>query len=421
MKNVLVLMPVEARHKEKIEAAGKGCSIVYSSPNQVTEEMIRSANVIFGNPKAEMIGASENLEWLQLESAGTDAYIVPGVLNAKTVLTNATGAYTKAVSEHAFALTLMLQKKLYLYRDEQKKAFSEAAAGHEIAFIGQGKLTLENAGDADFVIGNPPVSLVPELDRLKVLQLNSAGVDNYIAVMRELRKKQQDAVFSAAKTEACAQAEAYVQAEACVQAETAKLCNANGAYSLTISEHMLAMLLALIKKLYIYRDFQTQSTWGDLGKWGGSTVSSIYGSRVLVLGLGDIGLRFARAVKALGAHVIGVKRTMSEKPDYVDELYTIDDLDEVLPTADMVAMVLPETAQTRGILSAERIASMKQGAFVVNEGRGSAIDQDALVEALNSGHLGGAALDVTLESEELLHNPARGRRIYLASDEGLYP
>lgn len=279
--------------------------------------------------------------------------------------------------------------------DEQKKAFSEAAAGHEIAFIGQGKLTLENAGDADFVIGNPPVSLVPELDRLKVLQLNSAGVDNYIAVMRELRKKQQGAVFSAAKTEACAQAEAYVQAEACVQAETAKLCNANGAYSLTISEHMLAMLLALIKKLYIYRDFQTQSTWGDLGKWGGSTVSSIYGSRVLVLGLGDIGLRFARAVKALGAHVIGVKRTMSEKPDYVDELYTIDDLDEVLPTADMVAMVLPETAQTRGILSAERIASMKQGAFVVNEGRGSAIDQDALVEALNSGHLGGAALDVT--------------------------
>lgn len=285
--------------------------------------------------------------------------------------------------------------------DEQKKAFSEAAAGHEIAFIGQGKLTLENAGDADFVIGNPPVSLVPELDRLKVLQLNSAGVDNYIAVMRELRKKQQGAVFSAAKTadyaqaEANAQAEAYVQAEACVQAETAKLCNANGAYSLTISEHMLAMLLALIKKLYIYRDFQTQSTWGDLGKWGGSTVSSIYGSRVLVLGLGDIGLRFARAVKALGAHVIGVKRTMSEKPDYVDELYTIDDLDEVLPTADMVAMVLPETAQTRGILSAERIASMKQGAFVVNEGRGSAIDQDALVEALNSGHLGGAALDVT--------------------------
>ena len=59
-------------------------------------------------------GASENLEWLQLESAGTDAYVKPGVLRPGVVLTNATGAYGKAVAEHGFALTLMLQKKLYL-------------------------------------------------------------------------------------------------------------------------------------------------------------------------------------------------------------------------------------------------------------------------------------------------------------------
>ena len=122
MKNVLVLMPVEARHKAKLEAAGAGCSFIYCKPEEVTEEQIRSANAILGQPKADMIAASENLEWLQLESAGTDAYVKPGVLNAKTVLTNATGAYSKAVAEHAFALTLMLQKKLYLYRDEQKRA-----------------------------------------------------------------------------------------------------------------------------------------------------------------------------------------------------------------------------------------------------------------------------------------------------------
>lgn len=69
-----------------------------------------------------MLAASQNLEWLQLESAGADDYIVPGVLNEKTILTNATGAYSKAVSDHGFALTLMLQRKLYLYRDEQRKA-----------------------------------------------------------------------------------------------------------------------------------------------------------------------------------------------------------------------------------------------------------------------------------------------------------
>ena len=122
MKNVLVLMPVEARHKAKLEAAGAGCRITYRSPAEVTADEIRSANAILGQPDAAMIGASENLEWLQLESAGADAYIRPGVLSAKTVLTNATGAYSKAVAEHAFALTLMLQKKLYLYRDEQKRA-----------------------------------------------------------------------------------------------------------------------------------------------------------------------------------------------------------------------------------------------------------------------------------------------------------
>ncbi|MCR5575893.1 MAG: D-2-hydroxyacid dehydrogenase [Oscillospiraceae bacterium] len=122
MKNVLILMPVEARHKAKLEAAGAGCNFIYCKPDEVTEEQIRSANAILGQPKADMIAASENLEWLQLESAGTDAYVRPGVLSAKTVLTNATGAYSKAVAEHAFALTLMLQKKLYLYRDEQKRA-----------------------------------------------------------------------------------------------------------------------------------------------------------------------------------------------------------------------------------------------------------------------------------------------------------
>ena len=84
-KNVLVLLPVEARHKEKLEAAGAGCCFVYSDPDTVTEEQIRAANIILGLPKADMLKASENLEWLQLASAGTDPYIVPGVLPPKTL------------------------------------------------------------------------------------------------------------------------------------------------------------------------------------------------------------------------------------------------------------------------------------------------------------------------------------------------
>ena len=252
MKNVLVLMPVEARHKEKIEAAGAGCSITYARPDTVTEEMIRSANVILGQPEADMIGASENLEWLQLESAGTDAYIVPGVLSSKTVLTNATGAYTKAVSEHAFALTLMLQKKLYLYRDEQKKA-----------------------------------------------------------------------------------------------------------------------------------------VWSDHG-----TVGSLSDCTVAVVGLGDIGQAYAKLVKAMGAKVIGVKRRATNKPDCVDELVMTQDLDQVLPRADVIMSILPNTAATRYIYTLESFDRMKDTALFINCGRGNAVSSEVLYQALSEHRIAAAAMDV---------------------------
>jgi phosphoglycerate dehydrogenase-like enzyme len=101
-------------------------------------------------------------------------------------------------------------------------------------------------------------------------------------------------------------------------------------------------------------------------------------------------------MKALGAYVIGVRRTMQPKPECVDELYLSDKLDELLPRADIVAMVLPGVASTAGIIGREQLALMKDGAVIVNGGRGSAIDTEALCDALESGHLGGAGLDVTL-------------------------
>ena len=258
MKNVLVLMPVEERHRKKLEDAGAGCSFVYSSPAAVTQEQIQNANVILGQPKAEMIGASDNLEWLQLESAGTDAYIVPGVLSRKTVLTNATGAYSKAVSEHAFALTLMLMKKLYLYRDEQKKAF-----------------------------------------------------------------------------------------------------------------------------------------WSDHG-----TVSSLSDSTVAVVGLGDIGQAYARMVKAMGARVIGVKRRATNPPECVDELVMTQDLDTVLPRADVIMSVLPNTAATRYIYTLESFDRMKDTAFFINCGRGNAVSSEVLYQALSEHKIAAAAMDVA-ETEPL--------------------
>lgn len=79
-KTVLVVIPTEERHKEKLERAGKGCRFVYASPQTATEEMIEAADAIIGNVKPDRLHAPERLQWLQLNSAGADAYVKPGIL-----------------------------------------------------------------------------------------------------------------------------------------------------------------------------------------------------------------------------------------------------------------------------------------------------------------------------------------------------
>ena len=79
-KTVLVVIPTEERHKEKLERAGKGCRFVYASPQTASEEMIEAADAIIGNVKPDRLHAPERLQWLQLNSAGADAYVKPGIL-----------------------------------------------------------------------------------------------------------------------------------------------------------------------------------------------------------------------------------------------------------------------------------------------------------------------------------------------------
>ena len=121
---------------------------------------------------------------------------------------------------------------------------------------------------------------------------------------------------------------------------------------------------------------------------------SIYGRTVLVLGMGDIGGAFGKQCKALGAKVIGVRRTDAAKPDYADAVHLISDLDQLLPEADIVAITLPGTEATRGLLDRRRIGLMKPGAVLLNAGRGYIVDTEALCDALECGALAGAGLDV---------------------------
>ena len=153
--------------------------------------------------------------------------------------------------------------------------------------------------------------------------------------------------------------------------------------------------MAMQKKLYRYHDNQKQNLWHDEGE-----VTSIFNATILVVGLGDIGSNFARKVKALGAKVIAIKRRINAKPDYVDELGTLNNLAEYLPQADVVVNILPGTKATHHLFDAEKFALMKKGAFFVNGGRGSAVVENDLIAVVESGHLAGAAVDVT-ETEPL--------------------
>ncbi len=231
--------------------------------------------------------------------------------------------------------------------------------GQGCEFVYQpGTVTREMVEEADIIIGNVPEPLLCEPERLQWLQLNSAGADTYCkpGVLRP-------GTF---------------------------LTNATGAYGLAISEHMLGQTLMLMKRLDQYHENQMGHRWRDEGK-----VTSVYGSTTLILGMGDIGSEYGLRMKALGSRVLGIRRKAGEKPDFADAVYTMEQLDQVLPEADIVAMSLPNTPETYHMMNRERLAKMKSTALLLNVGRGTAIDQDALNEALREGRLGGCAVDVT--------------------------
>ena len=250
--NVLVLPPVNDAQKEILETAASEASFTYSSPETVDEAQVAHADVVFGNVRPELLGAARGLRMLQLNSAGYDKYIAPGI--------------------------------------------------------------------------------VPE---------------------------------------GCA------------------LCCATGAYGQAVSEHLFTSVLCLMKKLHGYRDLQRAHEWGDLGE-----VATPAGANVLVLGAGDIGTHLAALFAAVGARVTGVRRrAVAAEPPFA-RMATMGELGELLPQADVVCSVLPSTPETAGLTDAGFFAAMKPGAYFGNAGRGSLVDQTALVAALESGHLAGAALDV---------------------------
>ena len=129
-------------------------------------------------------------------------------------------------------------------------------------------------------------------------------------------------------------------------------------------------------------------------RWDHYPVRELAGQTILIVGLGSIGEAIAGRAKAFGMRVIGVNRSGASGSPNVDEMHGIDSLYELLPAADAVVLALPSTHETTSLLDARAIGLMREGAVFVNVGRGAVVDEDALVAALSSGRIRGAALDV---------------------------
>ena len=171
------------------------------------------------------------------------------------------------------------------------------------------------------------------------------------------------------------------------------LTNMRGIHGPAIAEHVFAMLLSLTRDLRYYQQPEQRGTWDRDG--GPAEPIALSGRTMLVVGLGGIGREVARRAKGFDMTVLATRRSQAEAPPYVDRLGTADELDELLPLADVVVLCVPLTDETEGMIDAAALARMQPGAYLVNIARGRVVDQDALVDALERGHLAGACLDVT--------------------------
>lgn len=170
--------------------------------------------------------------------------------------------------------------------------------------------------------------------------------------------------------------------------------SANGVHAFPISETIFALMLGLTRKLHAYvRNQQTK-------KWHHSNLKlEIHHKTIGIIGVGAIGKETAKIAKAFGMTVLGV-RNSSKSEEFVDEMYTAEQLHTVLPRCDYVVVTLPLTPKTNKMFGIEQFKLMKNTSFFINIGRGQIVVEQDLIDALQSEQIAGAGLDV-FEKEPL--------------------
>jgi phosphoglycerate dehydrogenase-like enzyme len=244
--------------------------------------------------------------------------------------------------------------------------------GHEvISYDAEAPVPLEHADAEAVVVWGTPLDVLREtarrLSRVELVQALAAGPDSVLA-----------AGFR----------------------EEAVICSGVGLHTRPVTEHALALILDLVRRLPTAARRQGERSWDP--ELGGlqplhpeNRVTTLLDARVLVWGFGAIGQRLADLCAALGSQVTGVARSSGERGGY--PVITPEQLPEHLPGTDVLVLVLPHDPATERTLNREVLDALPQRAFVVNVGRGSTVDEDALLDALTTGSIAGAAIDVATQ------------------------
>lgn len=231
------------------------------------------------------------------------------------------------------------------------------AHGFSALFFNSADEALEEACNAEIILGSAP-ELAKRSPHLRWLCTPSAGVNQFL----------QPGTFVSPDT---------------------VLTNSSGAYGVTIAEHIVMVTLEMMRRRQEYTGLIQRREWiRDL------PIRSIQGCCITMLGTGDIGREAAIRLRAFSPKwIIGVNRSGNNPDNLFDRVMIQDQLDAILPQTDLLIMSLPGTSDTNRLLNTDRLALLPKGAYIVNVGRGSTIDQAALLARLNAGLLY-AALDV---------------------------
>lgn len=184
------------------------------------------------------------------------------------------------------------------------------------------------------------------------------------------------------------------------------MTNARGLQSETMAEHILGTLIALARRFPDCFRYQQRGTWAQGELWDAPVrPRELSGQVLLVIGFGEIGRAAGRLAAAVGMRIVGVTRSGAGAAEGAGRLAAATKLHELLPEADFVLLSAPETPETRGMMGGREFALMKRTSYLVNVARGALVDESALVAALTSGQIAGAALDVATHEPLAAESP----------------